>query len=173
MIEFSSTVQNSYTSIFTAAKNVSVTSSRRPSLCTRGCSRAESNNSSGTRPPAVWAEAEANRLLEDGLICRNLFCFLIWHVLIHFLWLSPQSGAGFKQGLIGDDEAWSPLDVSQAECPSKGNSLLTEDTFRFVHIRLFADRAEANSGDSFSCQRLFSGLEEIITACLTLVLGLW
>lgn len=36
MIEFSLTVENSETSIFPAAKNVSVTSSRRPLLCTKG-----------------------------------------------------------------------------------------------------------------------------------------
>lgn len=29
---------------------------------------------SATRPPAVWAETEANRLLADELICRHLFC---------------------------------------------------------------------------------------------------
>lgn len=79
MIEFSLTVKNSKTPISPAAKNVSVISSRRPLLCARGHTRAESNNSAATRPPTVWAEMEANWLLVGGLICHHLFCLIsLW-----------------------------------------------------------------------------------------------
>lgn len=79
MIEFSLTVKNSKTPISPAAKNVSVISSRRPLLCARGHTRAESNNSTATRPPTVWAEMEANWLLVGGLICHHLFCLIsLW-----------------------------------------------------------------------------------------------
>lgn len=82
--------------------------------------------------------------------------------------LTTASAAGYKRGLLGDDEAWwavavNASHVSQPACQYKGRRFGLART----GPRLFVDRAKSLIGVSCSHQKLFSRFEGIIIAFST------